>query len=174
MVITDDHHLPTDEELTVEEVKLSYTTLHAGAFHFGKYCQPQNNEYMLCRAEYPNDSRQCLDYGKEVTSCALEFFRKLKKTCLGEFQQYVNCLERSSGESDFIPCRKTQKVFDTCVLANLNIERPHIEYYMQPRIVQSNRPPPPKEPKLKFPDATPGLPDDEPLLESSYPYREPI
>lgn len=43
MVITDAHRLPTNEELTVEEVKLSYSTLHGAAFHLGKYCEPQNN-----------------------------------------------------------------------------------------------------------------------------------
>ncbi|XP_043474862.1 NADH dehydrogenase [ubiquinone] 1 alpha subcomplex subunit 8 [Leptopilina heterotoma] len=172
MVITDKHHLPTEEELTVEEVKLSFPTLQAGAFHLGKYCQPQNNEFMLCRAEYPNDCRQCIDYGKEVTSCTLEFFRKLKKTCLNEFTTYVRCIERSSGDYQFHPCRRTQKVLDKCVLANFNIERPNIEYYSAPKIVDTKRPPPPKDPKLKFPDATPGLSEDAPLPESSYPYRE--
>ncbi|XP_033221383.1 NADH dehydrogenase [ubiquinone] 1 alpha subcomplex subunit 8 [Belonocnema kinseyi] len=171
MVVTDDHHIPTDEELTVEEVNVSFPVLQSAAFHLGKFCETQNNEFMLCRTEYPDDCRQCLDLGKQVTSCTLDFFRKLKKTCYDEFTQYSNCIDKSSGDSAFVPCRKTQKVYDACVLSNLKIERPRITYYAEAKIVDSKRPPPPKEPKLRFPDATPGLPEDAPQPESSYPHR---
>ena len=47
MVVTDDHHLPNDEELTVPEVPLTYPVLHAAAFQLGKYCEPQNNVSFL-------------------------------------------------------------------------------------------------------------------------------
>lgn len=43
MVITLDHELPTEEELTVPELKLSGPALRAGAFHLGKYCQDTFN-----------------------------------------------------------------------------------------------------------------------------------
>lgn len=43
MVVTTDVYLPTEEELTVPEVNLSSPFLHAGAFHFGKHCEFQNN-----------------------------------------------------------------------------------------------------------------------------------
>lgn len=43
MVITLDHNLPTEDELTVPELKLSGPALRAGAFHLGKYCQDTFN-----------------------------------------------------------------------------------------------------------------------------------
>lgn len=43
MVITSDIELPSDEELTVPELKLSGPSLRAGAFHLGKYCQETFN-----------------------------------------------------------------------------------------------------------------------------------
>lgn len=51
---------------------------------------------MLCRAEYPQDPRKCLQEGKEVTSCSLEFFRKMKQNCREEFEKYANCIDKSS------------------------------------------------------------------------------
>jgi len=55
---------------------------------------------MLCRQEL-NDPRKCLAEGRAVTACALEFFRKVKKTCYAEFTQYANCLDKSSGDLHF-------------------------------------------------------------------------
>jgi hypothetical protein len=43
MVVTADIYLPSEEELTVQEVNLSGPALRAGAFHYGKYCEFQNN-----------------------------------------------------------------------------------------------------------------------------------
>lgn len=43
MVVTLDTKLPTEEELTVPELKLSGPALRAGAFHLGKYCQDTFN-----------------------------------------------------------------------------------------------------------------------------------
>jgi hypothetical protein len=43
MVVTADVYLPPEEELTVQEVNLSGPALRAGAFHYGKYCEFQNN-----------------------------------------------------------------------------------------------------------------------------------
>lgn len=43
MVITVDHNLPNEDELTVPELKLSGPALRAGAFHLGKYCQDTFN-----------------------------------------------------------------------------------------------------------------------------------
>lgn len=43
MVVTNDMHLPTEEELTVPEIHLSGPALRAGSFHLGKYCEYQNN-----------------------------------------------------------------------------------------------------------------------------------
>lgn len=43
MSITEDIHLPTEEELTVQEINLSGSALKAGAFHLGKVCEFENN-----------------------------------------------------------------------------------------------------------------------------------
>ena len=51
MVLTKDIWLPSDAELTVEEVPLGTPSLRAGAMHLGKVCEVQNNEFMLCRSE---------------------------------------------------------------------------------------------------------------------------
>lgn len=43
MGITDDVWLPSEEELTVQEIPLSGPALRAGAFHLGKACEFDNN-----------------------------------------------------------------------------------------------------------------------------------
>lgn len=46
---TADIELPSEEELTVQEVNLSGVVLRAAAFHLGKYCENQNNvRSILC------------------------------------------------------------------------------------------------------------------------------
>lgn len=52
---------------------------------------------MLCRLE-EGDPRKCLKEGKAVTACTMEFFRKVKQSCLQEFNQYANCIDKSSGD----------------------------------------------------------------------------
>ena len=43
MVITSKVSLPTEEELTVQEVEVSTPGLRAAAFHMGKACENVNN-----------------------------------------------------------------------------------------------------------------------------------
>ena len=57
---------------------------------------------MLCRTEL-KDPRKCLEEGKAVTACSLDFFRKIKKSCASEFNQFSNCLDRSSADFSFSP-----------------------------------------------------------------------
>lgn len=57
---------------------------------------------MLCRNE-EKCAIKCLNEGKAVTACALAFFQKLKKNCRSEFDQYYNCIDKSSGEGNFAP-----------------------------------------------------------------------
>jgi NADH dehydrogenase (ubiquinone) 1 alpha subcomplex subunit 8 len=47
MVVTADVYLPPEEELTVQEVNLSGPALRAGAFHYGKFCEFENNVRVL-------------------------------------------------------------------------------------------------------------------------------
>ncbi|XP_075988389.1 NADH dehydrogenase [ubiquinone] 1 alpha subcomplex subunit 8 [Anticarsia gemmatalis] len=159
MVLTADVNLPTEEELTVPEVSLSSATLFAGSFHLGKYCEQANNEFMLCRAE-EKDARKCINEGKAVTACTMEFFRKVKATCLKEFNQYATCIEKSSGDFSLRQCRTTQGVYDKCMLDKLNIERPAFGYFTEVRVHDSKRPKPIEEPKAVYPDTPPALPED--------------
>jgi NADH dehydrogenase (ubiquinone) 1 alpha subcomplex subunit 8 len=43
MVVTAQTHLPSDEELTVQEINLSSPALRAASFHVGKFCEKENN-----------------------------------------------------------------------------------------------------------------------------------
>lgn len=43
MVLTEEHSLPTIEELTVPEINLSTSSLRAASFHLGKACEKENN-----------------------------------------------------------------------------------------------------------------------------------
>lgn len=43
MVVTNSISIPSDEELTVQEVNVSGVVLRAASFHLGKYCEFANN-----------------------------------------------------------------------------------------------------------------------------------
>ncbi|XP_031620697.1 NADH dehydrogenase [ubiquinone] 1 alpha subcomplex subunit 8 [Contarinia nasturtii] len=167
MVITLDHELPTEAELTMPELKLSGPALRAGAFHLGKYCQDTFNEFMLCRSE-ENDPRKCLKEGRDVTNCSFEFFRLIKKSCYDEFTQYAHCLDRSSADLNYKHCRNTQNVFDKCVLDNFNIERPGYGYFCRAQIVDTKRPKPEVPEKPHYGDVPAALPDDAPRPPAKY------
>ncbi|KAK3923122.1 NADH dehydrogenase [ubiquinone] 1 alpha subcomplex subunit 8 [Frankliniella fusca] len=160
MVVTKQFQLPTEEELTVPELNVTAAAYATGAFHLGKYCEEPCKEFMLCRDEL-NDPRKCLAEGKQVTACGIEFFKKVKKSCLAEFTQYQKCLISSSADYQYAPCRKTQNVFDECVKAHLGVERPRPYYYCEPKIHDSKRPKPPPATYPKYDDATPGLPAEK-------------
>jgi len=161
MAITDEIPMPTMEELTVQEVNVSSPVLRASAMHFGKYCDEQSKEYMLCKGEL-KDPRKCLDAGKEVTACALEFFRKVKKTCKDEVEWYAKCIEWNSKMLMFTFCRPEQKVYNACMKEN-GFERAHFGYFTQVRVHDSARPRP--EYKYKHYEKLPKLPDDFPFEE---------
>ena len=158
MVLTKDIWLPTDAELTVEEVPLGTPSLRAGAMHLGKACEVQNNEFMLCRSETQDprlvtttemaadiiapmfSPRKCIQEGKDVTSCSMEFFRKVKSMCAAEFMTYATCLERGSSNMEFSECRKTQAAFDNCMVESFGLERPHYGYHCLPKVVPVSTP----------------------------------
>ncbi len=106
--------------------------------HLGKACEAQNNEFMLCRLE-EDDPRKCISDGKAVTSCAIDFFQKVKGACAAEFTQYAMCLTRSSGELHFHHCRKTQSVFDQCMKDKLDMDRPHYGYLALTKVHDTTR-----------------------------------
>lgn len=47
---------------------------------------------MLCRSE-ERDPRKCINEGKLVTKCGIEFYRKVKKTCREELEKFTKCIE---------------------------------------------------------------------------------
>jgi len=170
MVVNKDVVLPTVEELTVQEVEVGLPTLMAAAFHLGKACENVNNEFSLCRQEN-NDPRKCLDEGKAVTACSLNFFRQVKKSCAQEFTQFANCLEKSSSDFSFEPCRKTQAVLDKCMLDNLGLERPYYGYFSEVRVHHTERPRP-EVTKPQYPDAPARVVEAEPEQASKFGSRK--
>uniref|UniRef100_A0A8I3W8F7 NADH dehydrogenase [ubiquinone] 1 alpha subcomplex subunit 8 n=1 Tax=Callithrix jacchus TaxID=9483 RepID=A0A8I3W8F7_CALJA len=116
--------LPTLEELKVEEVKVSSAVLKAAAHHYGAQCDKPNKEFMLCRWE-EKDPRRCLEEGKLVNKCALDFFRQIKRHCAEPFTEYWTCIDYS-GQQLFRHCRKQQAKFDECVLDKLGWVRPDL------------------------------------------------
>ena len=59
MPITLDTYLPSEEELTVQEVEIGYPALKAGSFHLGKYCEAQRDVSTLLLF----DACLCTDIG---------------------------------------------------------------------------------------------------------------
>jgi len=106
-------------DLETEEVKATSTVLLAGARHFGQYCQSVRETYMRCKYE-TKDPARCVDEGKEVTKCGVEFFRKLKMNCNDEFTAHWQCLDRINDQPHL--CRKTQQKYDECVLNGLGLD----------------------------------------------------
>ncbi|XP_063549768.1 NADH dehydrogenase [ubiquinone] 1 alpha subcomplex subunit 8-like [Gorilla gorilla gorilla] len=84
--------LPALEELKVDEVKISSAVLKAAAHHYGAQCDKPNKEFMLCCWE-EKDPRRCLEEGKLVNKCALDFFRQIKRHCAEPFTEYWTCID---------------------------------------------------------------------------------
>jgi len=168
MTITEDIPLPTYEELTVPEVNVSAPVLRATGMHLGKYCDEQSKEYMLCKAEV-KDPRYCLNYGKEVTACAMQFFRKVKAVCREETEFFARCLEWNDPHMRYYPCRREQVVYDRCMEEKFGLKRPPFGYFTQLRVHDSARP----APKADYPTWTPlpGLPKDRPIEPNPYGMR---
>lgn len=161
MVVTKEVDLPQFQALTVDEVNLSASALMTAAPYVGIQCEGVNTEFMLCRQE-TKDARACVDLGKKVTYCAMQVFKNIKKGCLEEFNQYLNCIDKSSGDFGYRHCRKTQKVFDNCMEDKLCVKRPDFGYFCRGRVHKTGSKPPPPPPcpcYPKVPDATPSLPD---------------
>ena len=114
----------TAEQLEVEELNVTSALLVGAAHHYGSYCEEQNDAFMECRVS-SKDPRKCLEEGKKVTACAKEFFSKIKGSCNEEFTEFWTCLDFKNQEPS--RCRKTQKVFDSCMATKLNIHKPKEE-----------------------------------------------
>lgn len=160
MALTENFILPSKEELTVQEISIGTPCLKAGAYYFGKYCEEPSKEFMLCKTE-EMDPRKCLNEGKEVTSCALDFFQKVKGSCRETFEAYAHCIEYSSGNMNLTKCRKTQAAYDLCMLEKMGIDRPILGYYATPKVHTTSRPKPEQFPRKEY-EPIPELPADFP------------
>lgn len=110
----------TAQELDVEELDVTSAVLVGAAHHYGRYCGVQNDAFMKCRIEQ-KDPRKCLQEGREVTKCGLDFFKKVKENCNLPFTEHWTCLDYNNQTYDY--CRKTQKAFDACMADKLQLYR---------------------------------------------------
>lgn len=152
MPVFPDVTLPSDEELTVEEIPVTHGYLLASAMWIGKYCDNQQKEYMLCRSE-EKDPRVCLPYGKDLTACGMDFLRKVKRSCREELEWYTKCLIFSGREPCFRLCRHPQALFDGC-MADSGFDRARFGHFQLLRVHDSERPKP-KPLVPMFDDAVP-------------------
>nr|XP_058158417.1 NADH dehydrogenase [ubiquinone] 1 alpha subcomplex subunit 8 isoform X3 [Dasypus novemcinctus] len=117
---------------------------------------------MLCRWE-EKDPRRCLEEGKLVNKCALDFFRtqnyggkekyvesqvfsrplflilQIKRHCAEPFTEYWTCIDYSNLQL-FRYCRKQQAKFDECVLDKLGWVRPDLGELSKVTKVETDRP----------------------------------
>jgi len=148
--LSNDLYLPTYDDLRTPELKVSYPTLKAASSYLGKFCDFQSKEFMLCRDEY-KDPRKCLDEGKELTMCGIEFYQNVKASkCYNAFKRYAHCIDRGDMNVGFSPCRALQRVVDNCMLEELNIRRPEVGYFARPHVHQSKRPKPAEKPQRDY------------------------
>lgn len=109
----------TFQDLESDELPITSAVLMGGAHHLGQYCDQDFKTFMGCRYGH-KDPRKCLEEGKQVTKCALGFFKKLKTECNEVFTKHWTCLDYHNQEFGY--CRATQKKFDACVLEKLGLE----------------------------------------------------
>ncbi|CAF3470633.1 unnamed protein product [Rotaria sp. Silwood1] len=214
MSFTQDLKLPAYDELECPVVNVSSAALRAGSFHLAKYCDLQFKEFMLCRQEEQDprkcikegkdvslcaidyfrkvrdtcndtfttywtcldnardgiyvmsteqDPRKCIKEGKDVSLCAIDYFRKVRDTCNDTFTTYWTCLDNArDGEMSFNYCKQEQKAFEQCAKDKMNLERPEPGYFSMVRMHDTKRPIPSDPfrlgslerhpPKLEVPD----------------------
>lgn len=109
----------TFEDLESQEVEITSAVLMGAAHHLGQHCEKEFKTFMGCRYD-TKDPRKCLEEGKQVTKCALNFFKKLKEDCNEVFTQHWTCLDNNNQEFGY--CRETQKKYDSCVLDKMGLE----------------------------------------------------
>ncbi len=112
--------------------------LHCSLFYDQDSCSFFLTSLLALRFE-EKDPRKCIEDGKAVTACTMDFFQRVKGACAAEFTQYAMCLERSSGKMEMWKCRKTQGVYDQCMKDKLDIDRPYYGYHSLTKIHQTSR-----------------------------------
>ena len=115
----------------VQELDVTSAVLWASAHHIGNYCKDINTKFMQKR-DNTQDPRATIEEGKAVTACAMDFFTKMKESCLAEFKAHYECLDRQN--MSYGDCRRTQKPYNECVFQNLNLKniQSEIEGFLPP------------------------------------------
>ncbi|CAF1231648.1 unnamed protein product [Rotaria sordida] len=174
MSFTHDLKLPTYDELECPVVNVSSAALRAGSFHLAKYCDLQFKEFILCRQE-EQDPRKCLNEGKNVSLCAINFFHKVRESCNDTFTTFWTCLDNArEGEMSFNSCKEEQKAFELCSKNKMNLERPEPGYFSMIRMHDSKRPIPSDPFRIGSLERHPPKLDvpDPPLLSQANEYPE--
>ena len=55
---------------------------------------------MLCKKE-EKDPRKCINEGKQLTRCGVEFFKLVRGSCATEFTAYAKCIDHAGSSLDF-------------------------------------------------------------------------
>ncbi|KAH9398309.1 ndufa8, NADH-ubiquinone oxidoreductase complex I 19kd subunit [Tyrophagus putrescentiae] len=158
MPVTESINLPSYDELDVQDVNISQPVLLASARFFGKYCDFQSKEYMLCKLE-EKDPRKCLNEGKALTMCGHEFFRKVGQTCKQEVERMAKCMEWTHENLKMYYCNKERKIMEDCMESKMGIEKPPYGYFSQLRVHETERPKP-KSFATEFQKPNVGMPPD--------------
>jgi len=107
------------EKWNENEVNYSGPSLMAVSKLIGKYCDPENDEFILCKARNSHPA-MCVEEGKKVTLCTLQVFKRIEEICKLEFDEYANCL--NYGHLKFVNCRKPysnkEDLFFECLRKN--------------------------------------------------------
>ncbi|RXK37739.1 NADH dehydrogenase (ubiquinone) 1 alpha subcomplex 8 [Tremella mesenterica] len=115
----DPNPLPTSVP-PVDELGTTSAPLKSASFFIGQYCKEVNEDFMLCKSEN-RDPAHCLKEGRKVTRCATELIRKMRESCLAEFDAHWQCLEKNN--QYFQACRVPEKALNSCVFTKLNLTK---------------------------------------------------
>ncbi|KAL7671113.1 hypothetical protein ACOME3_006022 [Neoechinorhynchus agilis] len=160
-MVDNETYLPSYKELEFPTLNVTSAVLRAGAHLMALKCDEVFKEFMLCRQEL--DGRFCLKEGKDVSQCAMDFFKSVRNNCNESFVDYWKCLDNSpDGEFNYLYCKKTQKQFELCASEKLKLDRPPVGYFNMIRVHKTKREKP-KVGEFMFPFKEL---DEPPLLEN--------
>ncbi|KAH9948759.1 NADH dehydrogenase, alpha subcomplex, subunit 8 [Amylocystis lapponica] len=104
----------------VQELGTTSAPLKSAAFFVGAYCKDYNEDFMLCKSEN-RDPAHCLKEGRRVTRCATDLITKMRETCLQQFDEHWNCLEKNNQE--YYHCRKPERTLNKCMFEKLGLTK---------------------------------------------------
>ncbi|KAG4300642.1 hypothetical protein PCK1_003071 [Pneumocystis canis] len=83
--------------LGMEEVGATSAPLKAASYFIGAYCQPFNDDFMLCKAENKGKGESaCLKEGRRVTRCSIDLLQHLHQYCADSVERTSFPINESS------------------------------------------------------------------------------